>query len=114
MSNPKGKLIIKAKRTPCQHKTPCSDCPWAREALKGWLGALTPDEWIAIIHGEAIIDCHTQAPWQCAGAAIYRANVCKTPRYGVILQLEPDTGKVFATPEEFLKHHAQANVPVLQ
>jgi hypothetical protein len=93
-----------------QHKSPCSDCPWARKALAGWTGALTTDEWLQAAHGEALIDCHTRKRsdgdhWQCAGAAIYRGNVCKTPRSSALLVLPADREKVFATPMEFRKHH---------
>lgn len=98
---------------PCnrQHRKPCSDCPWRRVALPGWLGTVTADDWIQAAHGEVRIDCHTKrgtrAPFgpQCAGAAVYRANVCKTPRDRNLLVLQENREKVFATPAEFLAHH---------
>lgn len=88
-----------------QHRQPCRDCPWRRIALKGWCGALTPLEWLQAVHGEAKVDCHIHTKFQCAGAAIYRANVAKQPRDQSLLVLKPDTKKVFARPEEFMAHH---------
>jgi len=35
-----------AKESKCQHKSPCSDCPWSRKSLKGWLGSLDINEWL--------------------------------------------------------------------
>jgi len=89
----------------CQHKTPCSDCPWGRTALNKWLGGATIDEWIQTAHGEQKVDCHTLKGAECAGLAIYRSNVSKNPRADV-LKLPSDRVKVFATPEEFREHHS--------
>ena len=88
-----------------QHETPCSDCPWARESLAGWLGPYTADEWLQLAHGETTIECHTLTGAQCAGSAVYRANVLKNPRHPEILTLPADKEKVFANPIEFKKHH---------
>lgn len=90
-----------------QHEKPCSDCPWARAALHGWLGGLSVDEWLAAAHGEANIECHALQGAQCAGAAIYRANMCKLPRDPDILRLPANRASVFATPMEFREHHSQ-------
>lgn len=97
--------INQAKQTLKQHKKPCSDCPWARTALKGWLANLTPDEWLQLAHGESRIECHTRLPWQCAGAAIYRSNVCKNPRDKTLLILPTNSKLVFNGPLEFIDHH---------
>jgi hypothetical protein len=51
------------------------------------------------------VDCHTVSNQQCAGAAIYRANVCKEPRRQELLRLPADKVKVFAWPTEFWAHH---------
>lgn len=117
-----AKLFVK------QHKAPCSDCPWTRKSLPGWLGPNSINTWIGAAHGEGFIACHTRAMteeaatatleantvhlqckghWQCAGAAIYRANVCKTPRHPLVLQLPPDRVKVFSF-HEFERHHGPA------
>ena len=105
------KLIIGADavRTKAQHTQPCSDCPWARDALPGWLGSNTIEQWLEAAHGESLIDCHTMTPWQCAGAAIYRANVAKRCRTRDILALPPDAEQAFTSPQEFINHHKRKN-----
>lgn len=92
-------------KTHSQHKKPCADCPWARKALPGWLGGNTAEEWIAMAHGESYIDCHCTTNQQCAGAAIYRANVLKRVRHPEALVLPKDKTLVFSWPNEFLAHH---------
>lgn len=92
-----------------QHRRPCSDCPWARASLKGWLGGVDADTWLRAAHGEEQIACHTLTGAQCAGAAVYRANCLKRPRPGSgNITLPADKVRVFATPAEFLAHHAEA------
>lgn len=88
-----------------QHKKPCSDCPLARKSLAGWLGGSPPEEWVKFLHGEAPVACHMRQGAQCAGAAIYRANVCKLPRDKKLLVLPPNKTLVFSNPSEFLAHH---------
>lgn len=96
-----------AVRCDTQPTKPCSDCPFARTAIHGWLGSMTADEWIQAVHGEATIDCHALIGPQCAGAAIYRANVCKITRDKNNLKLEADRKLVFASPKEFKEHHSR-------
>lgn len=105
----KGQLISADQARPAtrQHRKPCRDCPWQRTALNGWLGGLTADDWLQAAHGEARIDCHTRTGAQCAGAAIYRANMAKRPRDLDTLQLPADRGRVFSHPEQFRQHHAK-------
>jgi hypothetical protein len=87
------------------HTKPCSDCPFARTALNGWLGGLPIDVWVQRAHGDASEPCHVIDNQQCAGLAIYRANVAKKPRDPAALVLPADRAKVFATPMEFQAHH---------
>lgn len=94
-----------AKPAKCQHQSPCSDCPFSRKSLHGWLGGGTVTNWITCVHGEVKLVCHVHVGAQCAGAAIYRANVGKRCRDDSTLRLEKDKEKVFATPMEFTKHH---------
>lgn len=127
--NHKGQLVTSAEAQPFrrQHRAPCSDCPWARKALPGWLGPNTTQEWLMAAHHHAsIIACHTRAMpegmpdpmdlqsasinailgghWQCAGAAIYRTNVVKRVEPPV-LWLPQNKILVFASPLEFRSHH---------
>ncbi len=98
-----------AEPTLRQHVKPCSDCPFLKDCPPGWLGGGHPDEWVSDAHGDAVMQCHTRTstngtPWQCAGAATYRANVGKMPRSAEALRL-PKSEAVFANREEFLEHH---------
>ena len=93
-----------ARTTPKQHKKPCSDCPFSRGSLAGWIPT-TPVEWAMQAHNEDRIECHALLPHQCAGAAIYRSNVCKDPRDKTLLVLPADKKLVFASIKEFLEHH---------
>lgn len=97
-----------AKAYPRQHKTPCHDCPWRRNALAGWLGPYTAGQWVRLAHGDGIIECHTRKQphdnggWHCAGAAIYRANVCKRAEF----VLPADIKRVFSF-GEFETYHTK-------
>lgn len=96
--------------------TPCSECPWRRNSLPGWLGPHTAEEWAQGVHGDQEIACHLTIPEDaddepedvsmmtaCSGAAIHRANICKSPR-NVPYKLPADTRTVFGY-GEFLEHH---------
>lgn len=77
-----------------------------RAALSGWLGGATPEEYVRLAHSDCVVNCHAIENQQCAGMAIYRANVvkrCDPPN----LRLPKDTEKVFATPMEFVAHHSK-------
>lgn len=94
-----------AVRAKGQHKKPCSDCPFARASLQGWLGGSSSDDFLHDAQGEVAIECHVLSGAQCAGAAIYRGNVGKRPRDKSLLILPPDKDLVFSSPIEFKKHH---------
>lgn len=105
-------LVNGEEAEPCEKQptAACSDCPWSRKALKGWLGSLSTDEWLEVAHGESSAACHAlKSPdgdeWVCAGLAIYRANVAKSPRDPSALRLPSDREKVFGSRDEFRKHH---------
>jgi len=104
-----------AKTTLEQHKKPCVDCPFGRIAVKGWLPE-TPEQWLLHAHGDGRIECHTmqrssEQAWQCAGGAIFRANVCKSPRDSDALRLPRNKKLVFANNQEFFDHHRQPVFP---
>ncbi len=105
--NKQGQFVTCNEATPAkrQHKKVCRDCPFSRKALKGWLGSLTPQEWVQLAHGEGTSECHVHTGVSCAGLAIYRANVCKSVRDPSALSLPPDRKAVFSMPSEFLEHH---------
>jgi hypothetical protein len=94
-----------------QHIKPCADCPFARAAIPGWLGGRKSvneqiDYWLVLAHGEAMERCHCTTNQECAGLAIFRANVCKIPKFA--LRLESDTKVVFESDVEFRNHHNKA------
>jgi hypothetical protein len=93
-----------AQPAPRQHTRPCGDCPMSPRSLRGWLGGATPEEYVQLAHGESIVPCHTVSNQQCAGMAIYRANVAKKPRIPQ-LTLPKDPEAAFDTPMAFLAHH---------
>lgn len=96
-----------------------------RKSLPGWLGATTPDEFIAAMHSDLPMPCHAAVDYsdpnwkdkladvpQCSGQAIYLSNVCKIPRpmisgIPVALTLPKDHELVFSSPADFLKYHTQ-------
>lgn len=67
---------------------------------------MAAQEWIEAAYGEAKIDCHT-ATVQCAGAAIFRSNICKMPKGRTLLLLPADRKLVFGWNDEFLAHHSK-------
>lgn len=90
---------------PCKDK-PCRDCPWRRVSAPGWLGSeADAQEWIERAHGETDVECHITEGHQCAGIAIYRANVCKVVKDRDTRILNPDREAVFALPQQFKDHH---------
>jgi hypothetical protein len=93
-----------AVKTKVQHTKPCSDCPWARRSLPGWLGNSSAEEWIELAYSEGYSECHTTDK-RCAGFAIFQANICKVPRDPRAFRLPPDTEVCFANSSEFLTHH---------
>jgi hypothetical protein len=98
-------LSDEAVPTDVQPEKACHDCPWRRNAARGWLGPSSKEEWIAIAHSDAEVPCHALEGPQCAGLAIYRANLCKVPRDPKVLRLPEDREAVFSAPQQFTDHH---------
>lgn len=101
------KLIASGEKPPAskQLTKACSDCPLRRDALAGWLGGSTPEEYARLCHSDAVVECHVHAGSRCAGLAIYRTNVVKyqPPEH----KLPKDTETIFETPMEFIAHHTR-------
>ena len=87
-----------------QHTKPCHDCPWSRDALRGWLGGGSVEEWLDTARSDAPVPCHTIKNQQCAGIAIFRRNTCKLVVPPALL-LPADREAVFASPGQFQDHH---------
>jgi hypothetical protein len=106
-----------------QHTKPCENCPWRRKSLAGYLGASTPEAFLAaaIDQNEHRMPCHVHvnyraSDWrdqvevvpQCAGRAIFLANLDAIPKSKRIMrepQIKPDPKAVFTSGDEFLTHH---------
>lgn len=105
---------------------PCSACPFRRKAMPGWLGSGSPESFIDCINRDDILPCHQtidygdpdwKSKWvaqeegsTCAGALIMTANMLKLPRAPGFPTLPEDRETVFARPEEFVRHHREADV----
>lgn len=96
-----------AVRADHQHTSPCCDCPMRRDSVPGWLGGATPQEYKLLAHSDQIVMCHVIENQQCAGMAIYRANVVKrVDPPGLILSKDKETVFGFG---EFLEHHRKGS-----
>lgn len=101
---------------PAVTKRPCVECPWVRSSTAGHLGPHTPEEWVELAHQDGPIACHMtidhdEQDWtelrQCAGSAIFRANVYKTPRHPNVAVGKRDEKLVFSWDDEFIAHHTK-------
>lgn len=104
--------------SPADLRKPCSECPFSRRTAPGALGGSIPTVYIGQAFAGMWLPCHmlydpmksakdqdANRCGQCAGAAIFRAN-CGIETPPGIKRLPPDTEAVFASPAEFLAHHA--------
>jgi hypothetical protein len=107
--------------------SPCKECPFRRKAMPGWLGAASPESFVASVQSDAPLPCHLSIDYRkpdwkekwltrkvgklCAGAAIFTRNIGKRPLPSSLLPIvKPNTELVFASPSEFLAHHNNAPV----
>ena len=100
------KLIASGEGIPAskQLTKACSDCPLRRDALNGWLGGATPEEYARLCHSDAVVQCHVHAGSRCAGLAIYRRNTAKwQPEEH---KLPADHEAIFSNVVEFITHHS--------
>lgn len=100
-------------------KAPCATCPFARTTAPGTLGGSPVETYIGQVHGPFVLPCHCAVNYddpqwrekaidtpQCAGAAIFRANVgaaAKMP--AAIHKLPGGHPNVFSNEAEFVAHH---------
>jgi len=100
------------------NKTPCKECPFRRVSPPGYLGADTPDGFLASTMADTPMPCHLSVDYErkdwkvqaeaaplCAGALIFFANACKLSRDASRPRLPADRALVFSRPDEFLTHH---------
>jgi hypothetical protein len=97
---------------------PCKNCPFSPNTAPGYLGGSQPEVYIGQAFGPFRLPCHlhyrSDAPdWkeqtmevsQCAGAAIFRANVGVTAYLPDELHKLPPSGDAFKSAIHFLAHH---------
>lgn len=98
-----------------QHTSPCSGCPFRRDIKPGELGGSPAETYVGQIVLPFWLPCHMSPNYQgkeskatevcqCAGAAIFRANIGIVPPRP-LLALPRDTDKVFSTLADFYAHH---------
>ena len=102
-----------------QHTKACSSCPFSKQCLPGDLGGSPVETYVGQSVGPFFLPCHSCNGYkgndstdmskhpQCAGAAIFRANIGRAELMpGPLLQLFADSDPhVFDSMEEFIAHH---------
>lgn len=113
----RGQFIASDQARPVdhQHTAPCADCPFSVYSINGWLGGSSPEDFIHLALSDELYPCHAltgpkREKLQCAGLAVFRANMCKIPRDKRALRLPRDRINVFLTSQEFLRHHEARRV----
>lgn len=100
-----------------QRKKPCPGCPFSRKCKPGELGGSPVETYIGQAHAPFWLPCHEDANYedkssdvnevaQCAGAAIFRANIGLSLLMPPAILVLPHGGEdVFSTIREFVSHH---------
>lgn len=108
-------------------KVPCSECPFRKNSLPGYLGGFTAEETIRVAVSESNFDCHltridengngipedSKKRKACAGRMLFATNTAKSFRRPeleqVRLQLKNKTSQKvkdnILSYLEFIKHH---------
>lgn len=103
------------------NRKPCAECPFSRAIEPASTGGADPAIYIGQAYGPFLLPCHMDPNYkkdqrdpgliQCAGAAAFRANVCRDvlmPKE--LLRCPPDEDLVFAESAELLAHHKQCTI----
>lgn len=111
-----------------EKRKPCRECPFSKSIAPdnphGTLGGGNPLTYIGQAQGAFLLSCHMDPKYaenprsanltQCAGAAIYRANIgvaSRMPEQLLALPADPDLA--FTSAKEFLVHHSGGDDPVI-
>lgn len=97
---------------------PCKDCPFARHTPPGALGGGSLEMYLGQVVGPFFLPCHNSPGYkqsvinlndrQCAGAAVFRANLgVDVLMPDSLLHLPAADPLVFVGPLEFLMHHGK-------
>lgn len=92
-------------------KSPCADCPFRKDCLKGWLGEYKMRE---ILNANSFV-CHKNTELQCAGHMLLSEKslfVELAGRLGLAVRLR-GRELVFDTPEDCIKHHTNKPIKLL-
>ena len=103
-------------------KSPCGACPYSKSVIPGATGGSDPEVYVSQGHGPFWLPCHktcdfSDPSWkenyqaqQCAGAAIYRANIERDSLMPAMMHKLPKNDKVFGSPGELYAHHKQITI----
>jgi hypothetical protein len=106
-----------------QREKSCGSCPFSKTSKPGGLGGSPIQVYLGQIIGPFFLPCHAQKEYkgndtgiqseQCAGAAVFRANLGIADRMpDMLLHLEAGSDpNVFETMPEFIKHHVPDATP---
>ncbi len=104
-------------------KKPCSECPYRKNSIKGWLGESSGDpmDFLAQLQNPDLHPCHKTIDWEkdddieksdapkCVGALQFMNNSLQISRYPEIAKLQKTVGKnldeVMHHKKEFIEHH---------
>lgn len=102
---------------------PCKECAFRRDISPGALGGSSPLVYIGQTHAPFQIPCHkacdfSDPNWreasmevsQCAGSAVFRANLGIRNLPEALQRLPQDHNTVFSSAAEFLAHHQKISV----
>ncbi len=104
-------------------QNPCPACPFSRAVAPGALGGSPISKYVGQIIGPFVLPCHKHCDFddpqwreksietpQCAGAAIFRANLGVNKLLPPALHKMPeDRETVFGSLTEFVQHHLQCD-----
>lgn len=95
----------------------CGSCPFSRKSHPAELGGSPIDTYIGQSVGPFFLPCHSSPGYkgnagelstckcQCAGAAIFRANIYRQPPKPLLSLPANSDPNVFSSMEEFIRHH---------
>lgn len=103
---------------------PCKECAFRRDSTPGFLGGSPTETFVGQVFGPFVIPCHCACDFedpnwkdkvfetpQCAGTAIFRANLGLDRVLPQQLhKLPADHDLVFSNPAEFMAHHKGISV----
>lgn len=104
-------------------RKPCAECPYRRGTQHN--GGSPPEVYVGQAMGPFLLSCHLSPGYwknprgtehaQCAGAAIFRANIHRAEVMPEsMLKLPQDTEAVFSSSAEMVAHHRQISVEEAQ